>query len=247
MCSVTPDTILKWIKKGRLHATRTAGGHYRIHQNEISQLTQPGTAPRQPAPPLLANRQFQYCWEFNSDGGPITAECRDCLVYRTRAYRCFEVKKLAPEAGHSGIYCKDSCEVCDYFNRIHRDVNVLVVSDNEVLAAALRKEAEEYPVELAFTHCEYACSAMVETFRPDYAVVDCSLGAERSREFARNLIQDPRIPYVRVILAASVGEMPTDCDREIFASINTPFGVGDINDCIKGVEQAAAADSEGVA
>ena len=30
LCAVTPDTVLKWIKKGRLEATRTAGGHYRV-------------------------------------------------------------------------------------------------------------------------------------------------------------------------------------------------------------------------
>ena len=33
--SVTPDTVLKWIKSGKLDARRTAGGHYRIHPGEI--------------------------------------------------------------------------------------------------------------------------------------------------------------------------------------------------------------------
>ena len=30
LCSVTPDAVLKWIKTGKIQATRTAGGHYRI-------------------------------------------------------------------------------------------------------------------------------------------------------------------------------------------------------------------------
>ena len=32
LCSVTPDTILKWLKRGRLNGVRTAGGHYRIER-----------------------------------------------------------------------------------------------------------------------------------------------------------------------------------------------------------------------
>ena len=34
-CSVKPDTVLKWIKKGRLPAARTAGGHYRIEEQDL--------------------------------------------------------------------------------------------------------------------------------------------------------------------------------------------------------------------
>ncbi len=31
LCEVTPDTVLKWIRKGRLRGGRTAGGHFRIN------------------------------------------------------------------------------------------------------------------------------------------------------------------------------------------------------------------------
>ncbi|MBK5294232.1 MAG: helix-turn-helix domain-containing protein [Acidobacteriia bacterium] len=44
LCSVNPDTVLKWIKKGRLAATRTAGGHYRIEKHDLAALV--------PLPPL---------------------------------------------------------------------------------------------------------------------------------------------------------------------------------------------------
>ena len=33
--SVTPDTVLKWIKGGQLPAIRTAGGHYRIARRDL--------------------------------------------------------------------------------------------------------------------------------------------------------------------------------------------------------------------
>jgi excisionase family DNA binding protein len=38
LLSVTPDTVLKWIKSGRLPAIRTAGGPYRIARRDIAAL-----------------------------------------------------------------------------------------------------------------------------------------------------------------------------------------------------------------
>ena len=48
-CSVKPDTVLKWIKRGRLTAERTPGGHYRIRPKDLEPLI---LTPRQvDAPP----------------------------------------------------------------------------------------------------------------------------------------------------------------------------------------------------
>src|SRR4030042_6445009 len=63
LLSVTPDTILKWIKQDKLPALRTAGGHYRVSQEAINALlsqSEETFSASQPAPeePLL------YCWEF---------------------------------------------------------------------------------------------------------------------------------------------------------------------------------------
>ena len=38
LCAVTPDTVLKWIKRGRLRARRTPGGHYRISREDLDEL-----------------------------------------------------------------------------------------------------------------------------------------------------------------------------------------------------------------
>jgi len=35
LCSVKPDTVLKWIKKGQLQAAKTAGGHHRIEYRDL--------------------------------------------------------------------------------------------------------------------------------------------------------------------------------------------------------------------
>ncbi len=236
--SVTPDTVLKWIKKGKIPASRTAGGHYRVRREDLDERkgivakSEPRDAQQ------LTPRNFQYCWEFNSSEGLVQDQCRECAVFKLRAYRCYEVMKLAPEAGHSRIFCTKTCDECDYFNTVHKqDINVLVVSDNEVFTTALRRDASHsyLNMNLAFSACEYTTSAMVEQFKPDYAVIDCSLGPGRSREFARHLKADPRIPFVRVILAARNGEYPEECDRDVFARIGSPIKVGDLTDCIDGV------------
>ena len=38
LMSVTPDSVLKWIKSGKLEALRTPGGHYRIAKKDVETL-----------------------------------------------------------------------------------------------------------------------------------------------------------------------------------------------------------------
>ena len=37
LCAVSTDTVLKWIRKGRLKAFRTAGGHCRINRPDLQE------------------------------------------------------------------------------------------------------------------------------------------------------------------------------------------------------------------
>ncbi len=236
-CAVTPDTVLKWIKAGRVPATRTVGGHWRIDEDDIAVLKAVPQSPLRPATPAPARRHFLYCWEYNSEDGEPLPGCRDCVVYRTRAQRCYEVIKVAAELGHQRIFCKGTCETCDYYKRVHAQrTNVLVVSDNQILAALLKREAQSAAFNLEITVCEYTCSALVDTFRPDYVLVDCSLGLQRTQDICAHLLQDPRIPLVRVILAAKPGEFPKECDRVVFARIFKPFGIDDIAQCLEGIQ-----------
>jgi excisionase family DNA binding protein len=233
LCMVTPDTILKWVKQGRIPSRRTAGGHYRIRRDDLEQFR----AAEQVTPDAIgtSKRNFQYCWEYNTDGETLP-DCLKCVVFATRAYRCYELLKAAPEIGHGKLFCKKSCEECDYYLNVHKDpTNVLVVSDNQVLIAALERDASTAAMNLRVTNCEYTTSAEVQSFRPDYAIVDCSLGTERSRDIVFHLKQDPRIPYVRVILAAEDGAYPTGCEKDVFARIETPFQLEDVTQCIDGV------------
>ena len=75
------------------------------------------------------DRSFQYCWEFNAKSREINEECQNCIVYRSRALRCYEMIQLPIETGHSKVFCQTSCEECDYYKLVlEQSINVLVVT-----------------------------------------------------------------------------------------------------------------------
>jgi CheY-like chemotaxis protein len=161
----------------------------------------------------------------------------ECPVYQMRARRCYEVARLAPEAGPPMKFCKVSCEDCEYYHIVHgQGINVLVITDSLELTHALNESGKKTSYNLAFADCEYACSAMVSRFRPDFAIIDCSLGSRTSRDITNHLGQDPRVPFVKVVLAGSKDEYPQECDKEVFARIERPFGIKEIKECIEGID-----------
>jgi excisionase family DNA binding protein len=230
VCSVTPDTILKWIRSGRLRARRTAGGHHRVARADLEHILQTGpVSPAGAAPAeVTGERRLRFCWEHKG-AGRLLDGCRRCVVYELRAQRCYDVVKRHPDLGHSRLFCKGSCEECDYYRHVRQQAtNVLVVTDDADLAAALRGSRPAAPFNLELADCEYTCSAVVETFRPDFAVVDCSLGPERAADIVTHLSEDPRIPFVRVIVSGRADDLPDDCQRMIFARIDRPVRIDDL-------------------
>lgn len=230
VCSVTPDTILKWIRSGRLPAQRTAGGHHRVDRRDLEQILRAGATNEVPARDN-GNGEFRFCWEHKGDGTLLDG-CQECVVYALRAQRCYEVVKLQPDVGHAKLFCEGSCDDCDYYREVHEQAtNVLVVTDDEDLTQRLRDGAVTAPFNLEFATCEYDTSAAVQTFRPDYALVDCSLGEQRTLDITTHLASDPRLPFVRVILAGTLNEFPADCDELVFARIHKPFKLADLANC----------------
>ena len=70
LLSVTPDAVLKWIKKGKPRARRTPGGHYRVWRDSVLELlsiTQEG--PYEGAERW--GRPFVRCWEYDAIDGMI--------------------------------------------------------------------------------------------------------------------------------------------------------------------------------
>jgi excisionase family DNA binding protein len=234
LCSVTPDTVLKWIRSGRLAATRTPGGHHRISQDDILRIFGAIDGQEEHDQKPSAHSSFQFCWEFNGKG-EIKEGCGDCIVYKMRAKRCYEVVDRASALGHNKLFCKQTCDECDYFRAVHQQAtNVLLVTDNDILAKNLTDYVDSVDFNLEVTNCEYQASAIVDTFRPDFAIIDCSLGKTFAKDICDHLIDDPRIPYIRVVLAAVDGEYPEECNKKVFARLRKPFNISDLSDCIGG-------------
>jgi excisionase family DNA binding protein len=235
LCSVTPDTVLKWIKSGRIKAHRTPGGHYRVHRDTLQgwlDTSGPQHVEEEEA------RHYQYCWEFYSKSGCLPESCSKCLVFRSRAGRCYEIGKLTDESDHAKLLCRGSCEECEYYRVVQgQRPNVLVVTDQQELQSSLKKEPTPIDYNLRVSDCEYHCSMVVEKFRPDYVVIDCALGVERSRDFVTSLEQDPRIPFVKVILASESKEIPEECDKSVFAFMRRPFGSRELSELIRGANR----------
>ncbi len=246
LCAVTPDTVLKWIRSGKLPAQRTPGGHHRVDVSDLRRILEPvtpGGERPQDAGHGLGPRSFSYCWEYYAGAdGEVRPGCEECLVYATRAQRCYEVARLAPGTGHVMSFCEETCEDCDYYRHVvGQATNVLVVSDDSALTGLLEREQGRAPFNLELVDCEYACSALVDSFRPDFAIVDCALGPGHSRDIRRHLGDDPRIPLVRLVLTAAPGGFPAECEQEVFALLEKPFSVEEITACIRGIPNGGRA------
>ncbi len=237
LCAVTPDTVLKWIRTGRLPARRTAGGHNRIDRADLDRIMHPSIPAVDRIEPA-GRRRFRYCWEFNGNGRLLEA-CRCCAVYLLRARRCYELARVAPGAVQPRVFCESGCAQCAYYREVHdQEINVLVITNDQALMREMRSAMAEASFNLEIADCEYSASAVLSRFKADFAFVDCSLGRRASRDIIRHLKQDPRVPFIRVVLAGNPGQAPAGCEKEIFARIERPLSLKDITECIEGISTA---------
>ncbi len=232
LLSVTPDTVLKWIKSGRLSAVRTAGGHYRVARKDVDRLLGTGAVTR-PA----KGRGLFYCWEYYATDGDPSEGCLSCLVYRARARRCYEMSSLASESGYAGTFCTTSCEACAYYREVvMRPRRVLVVTASEALRRRLARDSEESRLELAFVDGEYECSAALERFKPEYVVIDGALSDRTRTSLCANLASDTRIEGVEIILAIE-GESagPRSVEQSVDGALPRAFSLVELEQHITGV------------
>ena len=224
--SVSPDTVLKWVKAGKLRSHRTLGGHCRIPTVSLEEFSGDLSLSDMPVLPPPHSPDFQYCWEFLAAGKPVSQECRDCITFRSRSRRCYELRDLPDGLGCLRLGCASSCEDCGYFKIVkEQGVNVLILSDDEGILENPEVLEKSAHMRLRFTSGEYECALIVENFRPDYVVIDCALGKRRTGQVCRNLFDDPRIPVTRIILASGTKRVRDYCDRDIFGWIKRPFSV----------------------
>ena len=201
LLSVTSDTILKWIKQEKLPAVKTAGGHYRVAQEAIGTLLN-GPIEKPSQQPSPSSGGLMYCWEFFAEEGKTRSECQKCLAFRAHALRCFEMNHLSKGMGFNGCSCADTCEDCSYYHYHEgRPFKVLVISDNPACRENLTREEGTKKIQFRFVSCEYDGSMVIDHFRPDFVVVDCTMQEKKCQELCSHLADDPRIPDVTLILA----------------------------------------------
>ncbi|MFC1678993.1 excisionase family DNA-binding protein [Elusimicrobiota bacterium] len=223
LCSVTRDTVLKWIKLGKIEAIQTAGGHYRIEKDSLKPYM-PASVPVATAQkPEAADKSVSYCWEYHSQGREVRGDCRECMVFKSQARRCYLMAGLGEKAGHSGVHCKDNCYECEYFHFIEGDkFNVLLVTENERLKERLGEEISDHVV--LRTACSgYETSAIVHEFKPDFILIDESLAGDDPADICRHLSRDQRVAGAQIVLALSEGSARSDLPGGVCASIAMPF------------------------
>jgi len=212
LCAVTPDTVLKWIKKGRLEATRTAGGHYRLALPDLEpfmagfgQKGIPGISETTFSPVRSQDGTKEEpgevpCWEFLSDNGETREACRQCVVYRVKATRCFLMAGLDADVGHAHQFCEGSCEECVYYRRVQGlGTQVLFISSDEELVSRI-EWSEDESITMRFARNGYEASALIQEFRPEVAIIDLEGLPDQGFGLLDSIAADPRVPHIRVIL-----------------------------------------------
>jgi excisionase family DNA binding protein len=203
---VTPDAVLKWIKKGKLPATRTAGGHYRVTRSACTALgleeTNGDGAISATAAQRERERPPERCWEYFGRQGAPSDTCMNCLVYQARAQYCYKLAELGRDIGCGHNFCTSNCQECPFYRACHGMATaVLAVSRDESLIHRLEGHTESSRVSLRVAKSGYESATLIGTFRPAVVVMDSDLPEVRDGMLAESIARDDRLPGVRVFVA----------------------------------------------
>jgi len=250
LCAVTPDTVLKWIKKGRLPASRTAGGHYRVALPDLQPFLAGFGQPEETVLPVELKAsisshegtentsEYVSCWEYLSVEGEAKEECKQCVVYRVRATRCFLMAGLDGDVGHSKHFCQGSCEDCAYFQRLQSgNAPVLFITADQGLENQI-EVFDEGSIALRFARNGYEASALIQDFRPEILIIDLENLPDQGFGLLDSIAADPRLPYVRVILVVAPGNMERVLQRPrhrlVVSVLEKPQVCGHIAEIVNG-------------
>ena len=163
----------------------------------------------------------------------MKSECHDCVVYRSRARRCYEMRDIPEQFGHLKLQCHSNCSDCDYFEKvIGQGTSVLIVTRNRHLQHSVLGDAKKADVILQIVSDEYECAAILDKFRPDYIVVDCASGKTRTEDICRHLSNDERIPFTKIILTSRNDYNKNCFEGRIFGWIKKPFTFTQLRCCL---------------
>jgi excisionase family DNA binding protein len=126
ICHHSRETIKRWLENGTIKGYRVgAHGHWRVLAEDLALFLKnnniPFPAPEEIGIDLKALTGIgtlpTFCWEFfknkKIDHVCSDAQCEDCLVYKARCIKCYDLRK---EIGHKKIRCDISCDDCAYFH-----------------------------------------------------------------------------------------------------------------------------------
>jgi hypothetical protein len=135
---------------------------------------------------------------------------------------------LGLEVGHARQFCGTSCEDCVYYRRVRGlPTNVLAITADEALIERLSTE-ESNGITLRVARTAYEASAIVQTFRAAFVVVDQEVLTPRENGLLDSLASDPRLPGVKIVLGVRQGKASVELDDRnkelVFSMIEKPFG-----------------------
>ncbi len=211
LCGVTPDAVLKWIKKGKLPATRTAGGHHRVSREACAAFGLATATWNEPGAALAARpdaeRFAPRCWEFFGLPGAPPKTCRSCLVYQARVQHCYKLAELGDQAGRRCEFCRMDCMDCPFYRACHGlATTVLVITRDEALTRRLKMRIDGRKVSLHFARSGYDASTLIGTLHPAVVVMDSELPDVTEGGLAESISRDDRIPGVKVFVARRLGD-----------------------------------------
>jgi len=225
LCGVTPNAVLKWIKKGKLPATRTPGGHYRVSRAACAQLglCEPAIEHRELGEAARTESGQPRCWEFYGGQGDPREECRACVVYKARAQNCYALARLGQEAGHQLSFCATECAECAFYRaRQGLAIPMLVITADAALAQRLERNIDGAKVTLRFAKSGYESSIVVGAFRPAIVIMDSDIPEVREGQLPKSMQQDDRIPGATIILACR-GKDEAQLHQLGLRTVDVPF------------------------
>ena len=143
--------------------------------------------------------------------------------------------------GCLNLLCNTECTECDYYKVVAgQGINILIVSENKKLVNDLNTTDDLNGFHVKFAENEYETAVTIQSFRPDYIVVDCTLGKYRTTAICDSLFSDIRIPIVRIVLCSKTRKPKGFCDNDVFGWIRKPFFVEQLKECIRGVPKTTS-------
>ena len=138
VCNVTRFTILNWVKKRKIRAVRTQGGHQRIPMAEVvSYLESLPIFAEHPLAKKNASGRVDYCWE-HALAKKKAEKCSECIMYGSQTHHC---ALIATQLGKDRIQCEGNCQTCDYWRELFpHDQGAERVCHQAVKGASVQEE-----------------------------------------------------------------------------------------------------------